>query len=160
MLSHTLYAEDDENDAFFMQRAFTPLAHASLTIVPDGGVAISYLEGAGEYSDRVAHPLPRLLVLDIKMPHVTGLEVLEWLRKQEPFNALPVVMLTSSTQLKDIEFSRKHGANAYLVKPSQSRDLAGIMKRLTEALPITSEGGKPWLALPENILIERPGIKP
>lgn len=152
MLHHVLYAEDDENDAFFMQRAFARLAPAALTLVPDGGGAIAYLDGTGDFADRAAHPLPQLLLLDIKMPHVMGLEVLAWVRQQEKFNALPVVMLTSSTQAKDIEFSRRHGANAYLVKPSQSRDLIGLMERLIAALTTQNENNEARLLIPENLL--------
>jgi len=152
MLRHVLYAEDDENDAFFMQRAFARLAPAALTIVPDGSEAIAYLDGTGAFSDRKSHPLPGLLLLDIKMPNVRGLEVLAWVRQQKKFNDLPIVMLTSSTQAKDIELSRQQGADAYLVKPSQARELIGLMERLIAALPTKTENDEARLLIPENLL--------
>ncbi|WP_203235094.1 response regulator [Rariglobus hedericola] len=142
-----------------MRRAFVPLAPAQLTIVIDGSDVISYLDGIGAYSDQTAHPRPQLLILDIKMPEVTGLEVLAWVRSHGKFAALPIVMLTSSSQLTDIDFSRKNGANAYLVKPSQSRELVEVMKRLIAAVDAQQTSGDPLLAMPENLLIEQSAKK-
>ena len=153
MPNHVLYAEDDENDAFFMQRTFEKLPAFALQIVPDGLAAIAYLEGGEGYADRQAHPLPELLLLDIKMPQATGLEVLAWVRQQPQFAGLPVVMLTSSTQLKDIEASRTFGANAYLVKPSQAKDLNELMQKLIAALKLTAGAPSGPLAMPGNLLI-------
>lgn len=126
-----LYAEDDENDAFFMRRAFGKLRHPpALRIVPDGRKAVDYLSGVGNFADRAAHPLPQLLLLDIKMPYLTGREVLTWVRQQPAFAQLPVVMLTSSTQTGDIEYCRKAGANAFLVKPSQAERLSELAQSI------------------------------
>ena len=76
-----LYAEDDENDAFLLANAFkrVGIPHR-LVVVDDGRAAIDYLAGEGEYADRAQHPLPRLVLLDLKMPAVTGLEVLQWIK--------------------------------------------------------------------------------
>jgi CheY-like chemotaxis protein len=129
-----LYAEDDENDAFFMQRAFAMLKRPkALRIVRDGAEAIEYLRGVGEFSDRTKHPFPSLVVLDVKMPRMSGLEVLQRLRADPTIARVPVVMFTSSTQDSDIEVSRARGADAYLVKPSNSEQLAVLMGDLVEA---------------------------
>lgn len=129
-----LYAEDDPNDAFFMERAFTKLQRASsLKVVPDGQHAIDYLAGAGDFGDRARFPLPGLLLLDVKMPRRSGLEVLQWVRAQPDLARMPVVMFTSSTQRADIEFSRTHGANAFLAKPSNAEHLSLLVKEILAA---------------------------
>lgn len=131
----TLYAEDDANDAFFMQIAFEELKReSSLRIVPNGKKAIEYLAGEGVYANREKFPLPAILILDIKMPILTGLEVLAWVRARPEFARLPVVMFTSSNQDRDLDYSRTHGANAYLIKPSNADDLASLIRQLDTAL--------------------------
>ena len=132
-----LYAEDDDNDAYFMRRAFAKLGREnSLQTVRHGGLAIDYLLGEGAYADRARHPLPDLLLLDVKMPEMSGLEVLAWVRARAAFNALPVVMFSSSTQASDVAYSRAHGADAYLVKPSNSNQLHLLMEKLFAAVAI------------------------
>jgi CheY-like chemotaxis protein len=129
-----LYAEDDENDAFFMQRAFAKLNRSdALRIVRDGAEAVEYLVGSGAYSDRGKNPLPSIVVLDVKMPRMSGLEVLSWIRSHSHLARVPVVMLTSSTHDSDIVFSREHGANGYLVKPGNAEHLAALIDDLLGA---------------------------
>ena len=128
-----LYAEDDENDAFFMQRAFVKLNRADdLRIVGDGQMAVDYLSGVEEFSNRERFPLPHMIILDVKMPMMSGLETLAWIRARREFDALPVVMFTSSTQESDIEFSRTHGANGYFVKPSNADQLSRVAGSILE----------------------------
>lgn len=130
-----LYAEDDANDAFFMEVAFEDLKRAdTLRIVRNGKKAVEYLTATGEFADRATFPLPDLLLLDVKMPAMSGLEVLAWVRTRPEFKALPVVIFSSSTQDSDIEFCRTHGANAYLVKPSNADNLAALVKKIDVAL--------------------------
>lgn len=126
-----LYAEDDENDAFFMQRAFRRLKRPeTLRVVPNGREGIDYLRGAGAYADRARHPLPQLVILDVKMPELSGLEVLAWLRDRADLTSLPIVIFTSSTQASDLEVARKLRANAYIVKPSNAELLPELLGRL------------------------------
>jgi CheY-like chemotaxis protein len=133
--STVLYAEDDANDAFFMEVAFEDLKRAeSLRIVTNGKKAVEYLTGAGEFADRGKYPVPDLLLLDVKMPAMSGLEVLAWVRARPEYHGLPVVIFSSSTQDSDIEFCRTHGANAYLVKPSNADNLAVLVQKLDVAL--------------------------
>lgn|GEM_PF-240968 len=119
-----LYAEDEEDDVFFMRRAFTDAGIRNpLVIVPNGQEAIDYLLGAGRYSSRDECPLPCLLLLDLKLPKKSGMEVLHWIRTESAISTLPVVILTSSPQDADIQHAYFQGANAYLVKPSAPEEL-------------------------------------
>jgi CheY-like chemotaxis protein len=137
-----LYAEDDENDVFFMERAFAKLKlRPALRVVPDGRAAMDYLAGAGVYGDRTKHPLPGLVLLDVKMPLLSGLEVLAWARGRPEFQSLPILLFTSSTQHADVEFSRLHRANGYFVKPSNSEDLSALLRRILDACAGFTAGG-------------------
>ncbi|MES2692927.1 MAG: response regulator [Verrucomicrobiota bacterium] len=129
-----LYAEDSEDDAFLMQRAFTKLKFpGKLVVVTHGLEARHYLEGTGSYADRQRHPLPRVLLLDIKMPHLSGLDVLKWVRSNSAFRDLPVFMLTSSSQPADVATAYENGANSYLVKPSNLGDFTNLVEDLAAA---------------------------
>ena len=145
-----LVAEDDENDVFFLQRAFQQAKIENpMHVVRDGQEAIEYLSGAGDFSDRKTHPLPRLLILDLKMPRRTGLEVLAWLHEQPELHCLPVIVLSSSAQARDIEKAYDLGANAFVVKP------AGVEKRVELARLI----GAFWLELNEEPLVCSEGVE-
>lgn len=125
-----LLAEDEANDVFLMQRA---LKKARLTtplrIVADGEEAIAYLSGEAPYSDRKKNPLPTLLLLDLKLPRRTGLEVLAWIREQRNgLQRLPVVILTSSRQSVDVNRAYDLGANSYLVKPVNFQGLLELIQ--------------------------------
>src|SRR5213593_3626425 len=98
-----LLAEDDPNDVLLIERAFqrTHVAN-SLQVVRDGEEALAYLSRQGPFADRERHPLPVLLLMDLKMPRKSGLEVLEWVRQQPGLKRLPIIVLTSSNQSPDI----------------------------------------------------------
>jgi CheY-like chemotaxis protein len=132
-LRPVLYAEDEDNDAFLMQRAFIKACVSNpLQIVVDGAAAIRYLTGTGEFTNRTKFPLPCLLLLDLNLPRQSGLEVLKWVREQESFRELPAVILTSSSQDRDIGSAYALGANGYLVKPASSEKLIEIVKDLRD----------------------------
>jgi CheY-like chemotaxis protein len=128
-----LYTEDDENDAFFMRHAFSRagIPHR-LVIVPDGQQAIDYLSGAGFYTDRTAHPLPAMVLLDLNLPVRSGFEVLAWIREQPPFFRLPVIIFSSSNHYRDIERARLLGADEYCVKPSEIARRIAIIHALRQ----------------------------
>jgi CheY-like chemotaxis protein len=131
--SPILYAEDDENDAFLTQRAFKQEEIRNpLVIVPDGKAAVDYLTGVGQYANREEHPWPCLILLDLKMPGKSGLEVLEWIRNQPNISILPVVMLTSSDQESDIHRAYLLGANGYLVKPNRPEEISEMAKAIKD----------------------------
>jgi len=132
-LNPILYAEDEENDAFFLKRAFkqASISHP-LVVVSDGQEAIDYCSGGGRYTNRQEHPLPCLLLLDLNMPRKSGLEVLEWIRRDHAIRTLPVIILTSSLQDSDIHRAYIHGANAYLAKPSQPDGLLAVAQSVKD----------------------------
>lgn len=128
-----LYAEDEANDIILLKRALkTADLPITLATVSDGKLAIDYLAGEGPFADRERHPLPDLILLDIKMPKMSGLEVLEWIRKQPGFESLPVLMFTSSWRAEDMEKARLLGADYYLIKPSEPKGLVDMVKSLHE----------------------------
>jgi len=119
MTEHTLLVvEDDANDRFLIERAFRSAQIANpLQMVTDGDEAIAYLSGQGKYANRATHPLPILVLLDLKLPRRSGIEVLSWIRAHSKFATLPVVVLTSSPDGSDVRRAYEAGANSYLVKP-------------------------------------------
>jgi CheY-like chemotaxis protein len=126
-----LLAEDDENDVFFMERAFKQAQIANpLFRVKDGEDAISYLKGEEPFADRNSHPIPYLMLLDLKMPRKNGFEVIEWVRQQPGLKRMPLVVLTSSKEDPDVNRAYELGANTYLVKPVKFEGLVEMMKTL------------------------------
>src|SRR6185295_306883 len=114
-----LLVEDDPGEIVRVQEA---LAQANLVnplrIVNDGRTAIAYLSGQEEYADRVSHPFPSLVLLDLTLSNPSGLEVLTWIRSQQSMKSLPVVLLTSSTTDQgDSGSAAALGAKAQLAKP-------------------------------------------
>jgi CheY-like chemotaxis protein len=119
-----LLVEDEANDIFFMKHAFEEVGILHpLQVMKNGREAINYLGGKGEYADRERFPLPCLVLLDLKLPWVMGLEVLKWVREQPELKTLIVIILSSSKLVPDIECAYQLGANAYLVKPSTPPEL-------------------------------------
>lgn len=113
-----LLAEDLEDDVLLIRRAFRKGGiNNPLQVVRDGEEAISYLKGEGKYANRAEFPLPDLLLLDLKMPHKDGFEVLLWIREQPGLKSLRVVVLTSSEDLHEVNYAYELGANSFLVKP-------------------------------------------
>jgi CheY-like chemotaxis protein len=120
------------NDVFLLQHAMKKVGVANpIQVAQDGQQAIDYLKGAGKFVDREKFPLPCLVLLDLKLPHVMGLDVLKWIR-QQPAAALVVVMLTASGQDADIADAYRLGANAYLTKPSEASKLDDMVKALKD----------------------------
>ena len=128
-----LVAEDDPTDAFFLERTFSKMGvPVVLHFVRDGQEVVDYLRGELSFADRRVHPLPDLLLLDLKMPRLDGFDVLKWLRQQPVLKRLPVVIFTSSGQADDINRAYDLGANSYLVKPHAMDDLAGLVERFKQ----------------------------
>lgn len=113
-----LHVEDDPNDVLLIDRALKKSnSGAVLRSVTDGDQAVAYLSGDATFSDRERNPVPDLVLLDLKMPRKSGLEVLCWIREQTKYKRLPVVVFTSSKHDQDINRAYELGANSYLVKP-------------------------------------------
>ena len=126
-----LLVEDDANDVFFFERALRLAAVSHpLRVVRDGREALAYFTGDAPYCDRASCPLPVLVVLDLNLPQKTGLQVLKWIREHAPQKDVPVVILTSSTSLRDRQQADSLGATAYLIKPSEPDVLAEMVRQL------------------------------
>jgi two-component system response regulator len=150
-----LQVEDDLNDVFFLQHAMKKMGVANpIQVASDGQQAIDYLKGTGRFSDREKYPMPGLVLLDLKLPYVMGLDVLRWIR-EDPRRSLPVVMLTASAEESDIASAYQLGANGFLTKPSVAGRLEDIVKAIKDF----------WLThntLPHELLPEprRTNVKP
>ena len=126
-----LLAEDNSDDAELIRLAFEQAGFTNLVaVVSDGKQAIKYLEGQGLYADRIQYPVPTLLLLDLKMPHSTGFEVLRWIRQLPEWMSLPVIILTASSEGSDIKQAYELGANFFLTKPGKFSDLVEAFKQL------------------------------
>ena len=145
-LRRILLAEDSAND---VELTLAALAEHRLVnqvdVVRDGAEALDYLYRRGAYEHRL-HGHPALVLLDLKMPKVTGLEVLRHIKTDPGFKTIPVVMLTSSREEGDLVASYELGVNAYVVKPvdftdfmAAVRQLGGFWALVNEAPPAGSQ---------------------
>ena len=135
-----LLVEDDPNDVFLIQRAFRKANLANpIQVMNDGEAAVQYLSGQEPYADRDRYPLPMLMLLDLKLPRRSGLEVLEWLKQQPKLKRLPVVVLTSSREHTDLNRAYDLGANSYLVKPVAFDSLLNMVQTLNQYWLIINE---------------------
>jgi CheY-like chemotaxis protein len=124
-----LLVEDNEDDVFLMKRALQG-AHVvnPLQVVEDGQEALDYLGGNGKFADREQFPLPAVVFLDLKLPFISGHDVLAWIRKRKEFETLVVIVLTSSNEASDLSRCYALGANSYLVKPPTPEQLEDLAK--------------------------------
>jgi CheY-like chemotaxis protein len=128
-----LHVEDDPNDVVLLEHACRKSGvSCSIQRVADGEEAIEYLEGAGDFADRGRFPLPQLILLDLKMPRLSGFDVLTWRRENERFKAVPVVVLSSSNHDLDLKRAYELGVNSYLVKPVSFDSLCQIVKSISD----------------------------
>ena len=119
-----LLVEDNQDDATLFRMALDKAnVSAKLQIAGDGEDALGYLKGEGKYSDRVAHPLPDFVLLDLNMPRLNGFEVLKWIRHDETYKQLIVHVLTTSCRDVDVQRVYDLCANSYIVKPSRMSEL-------------------------------------
>jgi CheY-like chemotaxis protein len=128
-----LIADDDAQDTMLLRMA---VERASLGLrlesVGDGEEAIDYLMGRSRYADRQAHPFPSMMLLDLKMPRLSGFDVLDFVRRQPGLRQLPIVIFSSSDDPKDIRRAYDAGANSYLCKPHANDDLSALLKALED----------------------------
>jgi CheY-like chemotaxis protein len=123
-----LLIEDDANDATFMKVATESCdkAHTVYHVV-DGVEAVQYLQGETQYANRERFPLPDLIFCDLKMPRMTGLEFLAWLKAREEFCSIPRMVYSSSCDDADVTAAYQQGATAYFVKPTGLNDLTAVL---------------------------------
>jgi len=128
-----LIVEDEEMDVEFLQRAFAKTdAPFPVRAVGNGEEAMAYLCGKTPFGDRVAFPFPRLVITDIKMPRMGGLQLLQWMQTRREFRGLPRIVLTSSTAQSDVNTAFQFGATAYIVKPVEYRELERVTKLIAD----------------------------
>jgi len=126
-----LLVEDDPDDVELTIRAFKKNNIRNKVIVAKDGVeAMDYLFGTGTYAERDMKELPVVILLDLKLPKIDGLEVLKNIRQNEFTSLLPVVILTSSTEENDVLNGYKLGANSYIRKPVEFNQFVEAMKYL------------------------------
>ena len=127
-----LHVEDNEDDQFFLKRAFAAAGiENSIHFVDDGQKAIDYLSSQGPYADRLAYAVPCLVILDLKLPKMHGLDVLRWIRAHKEFKSIVVVILSSSPLRNDVDTAYNIGVNSFLVKPltaDQMTQIAQLIK--------------------------------
>jgi CheY-like chemotaxis protein len=124
-----LLVEDEENDALLLKRAFKKNSISNpIQWVKDGLEAIAYLKGDGDYADRSRYPFPEVVLLDLKMPRMGGLELLAWIKDHPEMQVIPTIVMTSSREDVDIAKAYGLGANTYMIKPSDFDTLVRMVK--------------------------------
>jgi two-component system response regulator len=136
-----LLVEDDPDDELLTLRALEKNKILNDVVVArDGAEALDYLFGRGAYEDRDTKMMPQVILLDLRLPKLDGLEVLQQLRADERTALLPVVILTSSDEERDIVESYRLGANSYIRKPVDFGQFSEAIRQL----------GLYWLVLNES----------
>jgi two-component system, response regulator len=130
-LLHILLVEDNESHAELVMRGMRDLqVENQIHHVPDGQKALDYLSGRGIYTDPVQNPRPDLVLLDLRLPRVDGLDVLKTIKTTPALLRIPVVVLTSSDAESDIAKSYDYHANSYVVKPLDFKTFTKLMKEI------------------------------
>lgn len=126
-----LMADDSEENRFFVQRALEQSGVGRFFFgVNDGQEAINYLCLEGACTSRELYPFPNVLLLDLKMPRLSGFDVLKWLQTHPHCKVIPTIVYSSSAEDSDVHHAYALGANAYMVKPTSSDELVNQMQTL------------------------------
>lgn len=126
-----LVVEDNPDDVELLLRALRKNKIANhIAITRDGAEALDYLFAAGEYADRDASETPRIILLDLKLPKLNGLQVLERIRADKRTELTPVIILTSSKEEQDLISGYKYGANSYVRKPVDFNEFVDAVRHI------------------------------
>lgn len=126
-----LLVEDNLDHAELIMRNMEDFQVANtINHVEDGEAALDYLHGRGMYSDRSRFPMPHLMLLDLRLPRIDGLEVLKEVKSDEALRPLPVVILTTSDAERDMAMAHEFHANSYVTKPVQFGEFSKLLKDL------------------------------
>lgn len=137
-----LIVEDNEDDAFLIRRAFERANIVNtVQLVKSGEEAIAYLKGEGKYANREEYGLPGLILLDLKMTGIDGFEVLRWVREESGLCSPRVVVLTNSTDVRDVNLAFRLGATSFLIKPADFLRFVEFSQALAGCWVWTSEPG-------------------
>jgi two-component system, response regulator len=132
MLKSILLIEDNPDDEALALRAMSKMNIANqVFVVRDGAEALDFLFATGSHANRRPHELPAVILLDLKLPKVDGLEVLRRLRAKEQTRLIPVVVLTNSNEEQDILHSYSLGANSYVRKPVDFQTFTSLVGQLS-----------------------------
>lgn len=135
--SHSiLLVEDEPINVLLIRRAISKLKHAiQLKVVGNGEEAVKFLREirAAQMPDF----LPDLVLTDIKMPRMTGIELLSWIKQQPDLMTLPVVILSSSEDPEDVNQAKQLGANSYFVRPGSAQEMVELMRQIVTSLTST-----------------------
>jgi CheY-like chemotaxis protein len=135
-----LVVEDDPDALLLLKRALIKTGlGASVHVALDGEEALAYLEGRGIFADRRTHPLPCLILLNLKLPRKSGLEVLEWIRRQPCLRRIPVVIVTTSDEEQDRRRALELGAREYIIKPIETSGLLWLARKVVKYIRIYGE---------------------
>jgi two-component system response regulator len=136
-----LLVEDNPSDVDLMKRAFRKARISNeLVVAQDGEEAMDYVGGAGKWAGRDVEDMPALALVDLKLPGISGIEVVRRIRRDPRTRRLPVVILTSSREEQDLAAGYDAGVNSYLCKPVDFSEFAKLMENL----------GLYWLLLNER----------
>ena len=128
-----LIVEDEPHDIEFLVRAFQRSGLKNpVQSVSNGEEAIAYLSGSGKYADRIAHPFPRIVMTDLKMPQMGGLELLRWMHGNPRCRIVPTIVFTSSTSQADVDAAFDYGACGFMVKPVAFDELESMVKTMVD----------------------------
>lgn len=126
-----LLVEDNPDDIEIIKLALLEgKVKARVSVVRDGVEALDFLFNRGEYADKSQAPKPSIILLDIKLPRLNGIEVLKEIKSNEKLRQIPVIMLTTSSNPKDIRDSYNYSANSYVQKPTNFKDFVELMKTI------------------------------
>ena len=132
--SGVLFVDDEADWVDLLRMAFERAGMPdAVTRVRDGEQAIRYLSGEGPYANRAAYPLPKLVLLDLRLPGMHGFEVLRWIRRQPTLAGLPVVAVTGMEMSGDAKRAHALGANAFLTKPVVFAKVVEMAQQLRDA---------------------------
>jgi len=126
-----ILVEDDPNDAALITRVFKKHNLTNkIVLLKDGAEALEYLFATGRYAHNPSHMSPKVVLLDLKLPKVDGIEVLKRLKADQRTKNIPVVVLTSSSEDRDIKTAYDLGVNSYVTKPIKFDDFAQVVSQL------------------------------
>ena len=130
-----LMADDDEDDCHLVESAFHEIGIAhDLRFVGDGRELLDYLCNEGDFADPGKYSRPNLILLDLNMPRIDGREALAIIKSDQQLKNIPILILTTSREERDIELSKQAGASSFMVKPEAFEDLSDMLSKFCVAI--------------------------
>ena len=124
-----LLVDDSDDDIALIRRSFSKIGCLNpIQVVRSGFDAISYLKGEGEYADRLKHPFPGIILLDLHMPGCDGFEVLKFMRNKLRVQGILIIVLSRLDEIKNINRAYSLGAHSFLMKPGDPDELYEVIK--------------------------------